>query len=457
MYHADRSYALVLGRPNAIHDEYTSTLPPLNIEELLEANANALPVPPPLSTPTRMTYVILRHTLGTIIGRMVHHFQQVRTSHYSEVLALDDDLQRFIDSLPPHFSLRPDTSYDVSHEYIMAHRFLLITEILFVRISLHRPYILRRLGSDKYAPSRKTCFTSAMLDFEVRQAFRMSIQREQLDAMSNAYREFQTAMIAGIYLVLEPYGVDAPIMHAILDVFLKEHEGVQELQSTTRREIKIIEFLKSKATSPDRRSTDRYEHNSNGSPKEHPMNVQANLLLSLQHSRGIAGAPVSQQRTQQDDTINPVLPGPSGRLPFLTLAMGNPVSPHTPPAAKSPSLHHKPRSPTFQRIAKSDSYSVQSPLGSGSPGVEDEPSSAAQTLLDQWYNAVSNYPQSDFLPVDAMGPTGHWNTGPSGATAGDSVWLSGSTPFLASGDIAGIEGADWNLWENLVNQIRGGP
>lgn len=458
MYHADRSYALVLGRPNAIHDEYTSTLPPLNMEELPSADARALPMSPPLSMPSRMTYVILRHTLGSIIGRMVHHFQQVRSSHYSEVIALDDDLQRFIDTLPPHFALHPDRSLDTSHEYIAVHRFLLITEILFVRISLHRPYLLRRLGSDRYSSSRRTCFQSAMLDFEVRRAFRMTIRKEQLDAMSNAYREFQTAMIAGIYLVIEPQGKDAPVMHAILDAFLEDHEGVQELQSTTRREIKIIEFLKSKAISPEYRSVDRYEQMEANSPREQSMDAQANLLLSLQQSRGAMSVPVSQQRTQQEGSISSVLSGPPGRLPFLTLAMGNPATPQTPPGTNSPSMQHKPRSPTFQRVVKADSHNVQSPLGSGSPGVEEEPSSGAQSLLDQWYNAVSNYPPSDTLSMEGAGIAAYWNANPtSGTTVGDSVWANGSTPFLIGGDIAGIEGADWNLWENLVNQIRGGP
>lgn len=252
LYHADRSYALVLGRPNAIQDDYTSTLPPFNIDD--ELSVVHTRSPPPLSTPTPMTFVILRHALAAIIGRMVHHFQQVRTpSHYSEVLTLDDDLIKFITNLPPHFSLEPNRSLDESLKYIPVHRFLLITEILFVRISLHRPYLLRRLSSDRYLRSRTACFESAIKDFAVRKVFRDSMPKETRDSLSNAYREFQTAMISGIYLVLDPRGKDADAMHAILDGFMKDHEGLREMDDTTRRELKTIEFLKNKASQMENR------------------------------------------------------------------------------------------------------------------------------------------------------------------------------------------------------------
>ncbi|KAJ7246971.1 hypothetical protein C8J57DRAFT_1674443 [Mycena rebaudengoi] len=95
LYYADRSYVLVLMRPNSIQDNYTSTLPPSNIDD--KPSPAHMRSPLPLSTPTRMTYVILRHQLAAIIGRMVHHFQQLRTTcHYSEVVALDDELQLLV-------------------------------------------------------------------------------------------------------------------------------------------------------------------------------------------------------------------------------------------------------------------------------------------------------------------------------------------------------------------------
>lgn len=72
------------------------------------------------------------------MGHIVHHFQLVRHhSHYSEVVALDEELQNFVKSLPPHYGLDPDTSLDADHPYVPIHRFLIVTEVFFVRISLH--------------------------------------------------------------------------------------------------------------------------------------------------------------------------------------------------------------------------------------------------------------------------------------------------------------------------------
>lgn len=403
-----------------------------------------------------MTFVILRHALAAIIGRMVHHFQQVRVhSHYSDVLAIDEELQQFIDTLPPHFAVQPDTSLDAIETYIPVHRFLLITEILFVRISLHRPYLLRRLGSDRYVRSRRACFMSAMVDFEVRQAFRKAMPREVLESMSNAYREFQTAMVSGIYLVLDPNGKEADAMHAILDGFLKDHEGVGELDETTRRELKIIEFLKSKASLAEGRGQGRrigVDGPLGGGNSDQSMDAQANLLLSLQQSRSPSS--MSQLRPPHDGAP------PSMHPPFnLSLTTRTPPITHSTPIMNSPtSMSHKPQSPTFQRVqGEAQPHARHSPAGSGSPGAEEEPS-AAQSLLDHWCNTVSNGPLADGFANGAL--PGQWSAF---AGTGDvSGWLAGGVPYLLGGPgelgtLNGVEGSDYSYWENLVNQIRGGP
>ncbi|TDL29590.1 hypothetical protein BD410DRAFT_780039 [Rickenella mellea] len=452
LYHADRSYALVLGRPNAIQDDYTSTLPPMNIDDPSILNSTTPSIASPLSTPTQMTFVILRHALAAIIGRMVHHFQQVRHRHYSEVLALDDELQRFIDNLPPHFAFQPDISLDAREPYIPVHRFLLITEILFVRISLHRPYLLRKLGSDRYARSRRACFTSAMIDFEVRQAFRKTMPKDVQESMSNAYREFQTAMISGIYLVLDPKGHDADAMHSILDAFLKDHEGLAELDDTTRRELKIIEFLKNKSSLAESIGYSRpavAEGQTPGSNIDTSMDAQANLLLSLQQSRNSSSSP---QRRPALDSASGTRPGTPLRPAYLNLAVRTPPMSNATPNMASPTSIGKPQSPTFQRV---QTDSRHSPAATGSPGTEDEPS-AAQSLLDHWVNTVNSGPPTDIFGGGAL--PGQWNAF-AGAPADASVWLS-SAPFLPSGDpsaMGGLEGSDYSYWENLVNQIRGGP
>lgn len=382
-----------------------------------------------------MSFVVLRHALATIIGRIVHHFQVIRAHrHYSEVIALDDELQRFIDNLPPHFSMQPDTSLDKTEEYIPLHRYLLITEILFVRISLHRPYLLRRLDSERYARSRRACFNSAILDYEVRQAYRRTQSKEMLTRVSNAYREFSTAMIAGIYLVLDPNGKDADVMHAIMDTFMSDHEGAENLDDTTSRELKIVEFLKSKASQAGTRAYNGRKMSvdcGSSHPSEQSLDAQANLLLSLQQSRGLNGhrqnGDLSLQRSQY---------AANGHFGIDGAHLTN--------------GHLPPQSPTFQRV-QNDMIGISrtSPAGSGSPGADDD--SSAQSLLDHWVNTVNNPP-----PLMDGFMNGAWGAFATGS-ADASNWLN--TPYLlndAAMTTTGVEVADCSFWENLVNQIRGG-
>lgn len=117
-----------------VQDNYTSTPPPLNIDA--ELPSPQLQNPPPLSVATPMSFVILRHHLAEIIGRIVNHFQQTKKpSLYADALKLDAELMSFMDNLPAHFALNPDTSLDQENPSIPSHRFLLITELYFIRIS----------------------------------------------------------------------------------------------------------------------------------------------------------------------------------------------------------------------------------------------------------------------------------------------------------------------------------
>jgi hypothetical protein len=389
--------------------------------------------PPPLTTPTRMTFVILRHALASIIGRMVHHFQQVRhRSQYADVLEIDKDLMRFVGSLPLHYSMEPDTSLDQTLPYLPVHRCLLITEILFVRISLHRPYLLRRLNSDRYLHSRKACFASALQDFRVRQAFRAAMPTDASPAShSNAYREFQTAMIAGIYLVLEPSGPDAGVMHTILDTFMADHEGLPELDDTTRRELKIIEFLKAKVRG-----------NTGSHPQESHVRtptMEAHLLLGLQHGSSRPGPSRQPSSASMHGTGRPAYPTASSTSPSMgpTPGNGSPSPPLGYAAMPPPSV------PTFgtpYAMPNMDPFSGLSPT-SGSPSVDEE--SAAQSLLDHWCNTVNG-------AIDGLNTPG-MSDAPSNIG-----WMPPTpAPNFVGEQSYELDGSDWNYWEALVNQIRG--
>ncbi|RPD67176.1 hypothetical protein L226DRAFT_549800 [Lentinus tigrinus ALCF2SS1-7] len=423
LYHADRSIALVLGRPMAIHDNYTSTRPPVNSDEKTTGPQKWTGLP--LSQPTRNTFLILRHQLAVIMGRMSDFFQNIHSPrHYADVLALDDELLKYKQSLPPYYSLDPDTSLDASHPYIPLQRFLLVTEFLFVRISLHRPYLLRKLDSTKYSRSRDACFESALKDHEIRQEYVATTAREGRDPVASAYREFQAAMIAGIYVVLYPKGKDADRMLALLDYFLYRHERIPEMDDITRREIKIIEFLKNKSSqsvgSPD-------------SSADHKMAVDpTGYVPPASSSRAIAPRPPH-----------------ASHIPNLGSSFASVAS--VPLSSPSQTFTQLSRPSPVQQVRQLQQAETSSNSGSGSPQGEDE---TAQSLLDQWCNIFSGGPAVD----DQPGGTGlPWATP---GLADINGWLgTGQTasPVLGPDALPSVDGSDWSYWETLVNQIRSGP
>lgn len=430
MYHADRSVALVLGRPIAIQDVYTSTHPPSNVDDFVTSD---LRKPLPLTTPTPSTFMILRHTLAGIMGRVSHYFQQVRGAHhYSDVLALDDELLKFMQTLPPHFAIEPDTSLDQSHPYIPIHRFLLVTEILFVRITLNRPYLLRRLGSDRYLRSRKACFESALTDYRIRRAFLATTTKEARDPIASAYREFQSAMISGIYLVLYPRGNDADSMHAVLDSFLEGREARgRDVDETTRREVNIIQFLKSRSTQMAEAAAHAAQQHGE-SPSG--VNKKPNMTLNL-------------REYLQKPVVHPAVPAVSG--PSLSAsASPHPMGSH--PLANPPYMPpgQAPAIPVHLQHVENGSGSQS---GTGSPPGDMDSESTAQTLLDQWCNIFSGGPTDDSTGTTARLP---WGT--PGLTD-LSAWPLPTTPNMGAEPLPGLDGSDWSYWESLVNQIKSSP
>jgi len=384
----------------SILDEYSSTLPPLNLDYDM-----TLPMdhPPPLSSPTPMTFVLLRHGLAKIMGGIVHHFQQVqRPTHYSEVLKLDDELTAFLDNLPPHFRYQPDKSLDDKLPFLVTHRFLLLTELMFVKITLHRPYLLR---SDRYIQSRNACFNATVKYFHIRQDFRAFTDTQKSSLITTHFREFQAAMIAAIYLILNPNGPDAPTMVAIVDVFLQDHQDMQYTDETTVREVKTIEFLKSKAA----QRADAMSNDSKHSSEEPPND--AHLLLGLQR---------------------PKIPGTSA-----IQAITHPDTPTSTQTTSTPLL--------------ANMFALQaSPANGGGSPDEDL---TAQSLLDHWCNSIS---ASSLMDESGIATGLPWNM----TLGGDDQtgWLAPSSLSMVSPQpwSSATAGSDLNYWQTLVDQIRTG-
>ncbi len=418
-------------------DDYTSTPPPLNIddEELLANPSN--PPDYPLSHVTPLTFVKLRHQLASIIGRICHHFQQVRHKpHYSEVVTLEEDLMRFTNTLPVYFALNPDTSLDASHPYLPVHRFLILTEIMFVRMSLHRPYLLRRLDTDRFALSRRACFDAAKKDFALRTEFRASMPADAIPGVGIAYREFQTAMISGLALMLDPLGPDAQDMSAIVDAFLADHSTLTDLDETTKREIKIIDFLKTKAQDTRQASESGISSPSTTSATiSYPSDVKMEDYSSgSSHSQG-AKKPGSRLSSIR---LTP-LPGMNNHPSHPTSATG--------------AAHFSPSpAPLVTRTAAHNDALIGSPPNSASPGDDI---SGPQSLLNHWYDVVSNGPPANLF--SSLGSTNPFQT-PWNEFQGsfNTVPMLGPGTQPTSGG-SPLDMDDLNYWETMFNMLPSGP
>ncbi|ORX37686.1 hypothetical protein BD324DRAFT_391775 [Kockovaella imperatae] len=247
LYHLDRTIALLVGRPPSISDAHTDTRAPANLDDD-ELESEFDPEGHPLSLPTLYTYVILRHKLAEIMGRIAYHTFAVSLPDYTTVLSLDRDLLAWRDSLPAFFALtNPDTSMDKQHTYLFVQRHLLACEWYYTRITLNRPYLLRRKPQDgRYAYSKTAAIESATADLLNRRAFVMG--KGNLVVNSGGYRVLNSYMVLGVTIKLDPQSPQADELRQLLNVVSGKAPDAEGLTSEplVKEELAIVEFLTAK-------------------------------------------------------------------------------------------------------------------------------------------------------------------------------------------------------------------
>ncbi|KDN53457.1 hypothetical protein K437DRAFT_260666 [Tilletiaria anomala UBC 951] len=258
----DKTTSILLGRPQAIQEMHCDTLPPSDIDiDTMPRSTKPLPPKPPCqdpkSPPGVYAYVAIRHELTKLTGQIVEHFQNLSSPRkYSDCLRLDEDLEKFQKSLPPPYRSEAlggiDRSFDKICPWLPLHRYLLNVEYHYVRIALHRPYVLR--NSDKYSQSRKAAFQSAKMDRLIRQEYHREVNwssdRARKVHMGGLYRLFNATMMIGVALLLDPNSSEAPELLAILDEFIEQHRASDLADFCSKREVKIIELFRAKAQDP---------------------------------------------------------------------------------------------------------------------------------------------------------------------------------------------------------------
>ncbi len=234
VYYADKTLALNLGRPTGILDSVCDTQAPYD-EELEEEFPHPVKDAPPgvlpggVSAPTCLTYTTVRFQLGAIMSRVVDIYQEVhRPAHYKDVLDIDQHLEAVRHNMPFYFrcklnnadQIEVDTRLDDAFPFIPVHRFLIEAEINFLRMALHRPFLLRSAGSQggRYMPSRKACLKAAHLDIRLRDYFIRYLEEKHSPEQVplhfrvhlGTYKWFNSLLICGILLLIDPHSSSTP-------------------------------------------------------------------------------------------------------------------------------------------------------------------------------------------------------------------------------------------------------
>lgn len=174
----------------------------------------------------------------------------IRPPEYSTVLKLDQELLAWQSNLPDFFAINsPDTSLDAKYHYIFVQRHLLACEFLFARITLHRPYLLRKRDRDnQYLYSREAAIESAKADLLGRRAF-MFEKPVDLKVNSGGYRVLNSYIVLGVAIKLEPNTPRADELRRLLDVVagLAPDEQGRISEPIVKDELAIVEFLTQKA------------------------------------------------------------------------------------------------------------------------------------------------------------------------------------------------------------------
>ncbi|ORX36464.1 fungal-specific transcription factor domain-domain-containing protein [Kockovaella imperatae] len=435
LYHADKLYSLVLGRPPSISDSYTDTLDPTNVDlsEFHKLSAKNVPIAKPLEQPTSATFIILRKSLSKIIGHVVHHFQKLdEPARYSDVQMLNQELNDYVESLPPCFQMyQPDKSYDKEHPWLPVHRMLLLAEILVTIIILHRPWLLRRLSTSHYAASRTACFEAAKLDFQLRQEFQKEYAGDKAQFLTGQFKTFNTAMIAGISAIIDPRGPDGDQMRTILTTFLEQnpwHEAVHK-DATTRKEVQIILTL-------SRRAAQIYEKSFGPDEGRNPEDDSAAMLLALSQPSDmpdeLQSKGTSATTNQEKTSLGALPPQRVSSVPTAITAL--PINPS--PIQISPTTHSMGEDDHSQRLfdhwLNANSTLAFGSLNESVPIFDDSAMGAAldgntipTSIMTTPYTQAVDSISSMFAATPVM-------TGPTGPASQQAFWTDSYSSFPGS-------------------------
>lgn len=130
-----------LGRPNLIDQKKLNfKLPNLRLDQSSSE--------PNLLSP--FAHMALQASLGRRLNTIMGDAQSVDALSADEILTIEDELDKFIDELPPIFRLKdPDTSLDAEHPYFVFQRHQLHTVVYVTKLDFLKPFLTRARDDKK--------------------------------------------------------------------------------------------------------------------------------------------------------------------------------------------------------------------------------------------------------------------------------------------------------------------
>lgn len=449
IYFTDRNLCMNLGRPTQIDDSVVDSQIPSEEDDHDVFPEMFKPVPSPSlpagPSPSPLSYTKHRHLLAVIMGKIISTYQNLHTlAHYSDIISIDKELDTYRKNLPDYLRSELDsdgrmhhvaTAWDTSFPFVPIHRYMLQSEVDHIRVSLHRPYLLRtnHKTGHRYEYSRRACIAAAhhniLLRRNIIDALHLKFGDGSIPKVLHlhlgTYKTLNSLIIIGMYLIVTPEAEDAEMLLGHLrfydSMWRKKQQAAGYVRDETKdREASIVQvFLQrieevrkaseeggnGKAKKTTKRGSETESGRStkrkttaarNGSGGQRSMTGQAKsteedtagVLLDLNQSAREGGEPPYNQyvSTFHGGGRKEAKGGGDVMPPWPYL----PMNTHQNTPSKPPSMSNG-----------SGPSPVNTTLGSDDGGHHNPGATSAQQLFESWFR----YNAFDSMDFDALNPS----------------------------------------------------
>lgn len=160
---ADLVFSFQIGLPSMIRVGDSDTELPRNIFDLeFDEETKVLPASRPATEVTPVSYIIAKASIAAVFGKVTECLYSLHACTYEEILELDQNLREARAAFPPHLRLDSVEESLLHTGPVVMQRFNLSILYHKGQCVLHRKFLARARGNNRYAHSRRTCVDSSM-------------------------------------------------------------------------------------------------------------------------------------------------------------------------------------------------------------------------------------------------------------------------------------------------------